>query len=210
MSTIDASLAIKLKTYISSIPDFEYVEPRRCPYYAHIGALLTDIILQAGLNYNSIVFPRVQSLLKRFPDVISLEKFITIIETCGLEDVLNWKNKEKLDRMDSMIQFLLSKKIDTVNDLIVFISQDDNIKQFKTIKGIGNKTCDYLLRLLGFDVVAVDRHIRSFVKEASIESDDYHDIQLLVSYTADMMKISRRCLDYSIWHYKNRTHSDAR
>ena len=58
--------------------------------------------------------------------------------------------------------------------------------------------------MLGFDTVAVDRHIRSFIESADIFCDDYFDIKEVVEYAADFMEKSRRELDYSIWSYMSR------
>ena len=54
---------------------------------------------------------------------------------------------------------------------------------------------------MGFDNVAVDRHIRSFIEGANIRYDNYYDIRDIVEYTADFMGVARRTLDYSIWSY---------
>lgn len=204
MGTINAAQVIKLKRHIASIVDFAFITPDICPYRFHIGAILADAILQAGLNYTNTVFPRILTILRRFPDAVTLHDFAKIIDTYGTEDILQLRNIEKSERLRSLIKLLQINRIDTVDDLADFVSHPENIKKIKNIKGIGYKTCDYLLILLGFDVVAVDRHIKAFLKDASIDEEDYIDIQLIVSYAADMMGISRRCLDYSIWHYKSR------
>ena len=199
--------AVKLKNYIYSIQDFKLIQPGIYPYRHHIGAILTDIILQAGLNYNAIVLPRVQSIIHRFPEAVTLHDFVGLIDTYGLEDILQFRNFEKLKRMMDLINFLQRNRIDTVTDLMSFVSQNNNLDLLKGIKGIGDKTSDYLMILLGFDVIAVDRHIKSFLHEAAIECKDYLDIKLIVSYTADMMEVPRRCLDFSIWNYKNKKSS---
>lgn len=56
-------------------------------------------------------------------------------------------------------------------------------------------------RLLGFDTVAVDRHIREFLVDADIMFDDYFEIKEVVEFAADLMAKTRRSLDYSIWSY---------
>lgn len=66
---------------------------------------------------------------------------------------------------------------------------------------IGDKTYDYLLKLLGVESVAVDRHVYKFVSDAGIIYKDYKEAKQIVEYAADMMQISRRTLDYSIWLY---------
>ena len=51
--------AQKLAEYILTGSEFEVCDPTPCPYNNHIGALFTDIILQAGVNYATVVHPRV-------------------------------------------------------------------------------------------------------------------------------------------------------
>lgn len=51
---------------------------------------------------------------------------------------------------------------------------------------------------MGVESVAVDRHVYEFVSDAGII---YKEAKQIVEYAADMMQISRRTLDYSIWLY---------
>ena len=39
------SNALRLKEYIDSIDNFNFIEPEACPYRYHIGALFTDAIV---------------------------------------------------------------------------------------------------------------------------------------------------------------------
>lgn len=66
------------------------------------------------------------------------------------------------------------------------------MNMLKDIHDIGNKTYDYLKRLLGFDTAAVERHIRSFMEFSDIFCDDYFDIKEIVEYAADFMEMTRR------------------
>lgn len=50
--------AQKLAEYILTGSEFEVCDPSPCPYNNHIGALFTDIILQAGVNYGTVVHPQ--------------------------------------------------------------------------------------------------------------------------------------------------------
>ena len=68
-------------------------------------------------------------------------------------------------------------------------------------KGIGYKSVDYLLKLIGEDTVAVDRHLIKFVEEAEITAKGYYDIKRIVQFSADFLNIKRCVLDYSIWSY---------
>ena len=85
--------------------------------------------------------------------------------------------------------------------MLFFLKDKEGESALKKLNGFGNKTCDYLKSLLGFDNVAVDRHIRAFLEMADITYDDYYDIKEVVEYTADFMGMDRRTLDYSIWLY---------
>ena len=100
-----------------------------------------------------------------------------------------------------MVSFCYSHSIDSTFDLSHYLNDEMGVEQLKAINGIGNKTCDNLKRLLGFDTVAVDRHIRDFLVAADILYDDYFDIKEVVEYAADFMETARRTLDYSIWSY---------
>ena len=195
------SNALNLKEYIQTIDDFRLIEPEVCPYCDHIGALFTDAILQAGMNYRSVVMPRVVHVLEVFPEAKTVKAFSRVLDYYGINHVLNWKNNEKARRMQNLMSFCITHSIDTTADLVLFLKEQKGVEALKSINGIGNKTCDYLKRLLGFDNVAVDRHIRSFIEGANIRYDNYYDIRDIVEYTADFMGVARRTLDYSIWSY---------
>jgi thermostable 8-oxoguanine DNA glycosylase len=51
------------------------------------------------------------------------------------------------------------------------------------------------------DTIAVDRHIINFLNQANISFTNYHNAKKIVEYTADILNISRRDIDYSIWNY---------
>lgn len=203
------SNALRLKEYISQIDDFKFIEPEYCPYINHVGALFTDTILQAGVNYRSVVWPRVAHVLDTFPYATTVSIFAEILENYGTANVLHWTNAEKIQRMNELVLFCLDHQIETSRQLTEFLRYEQNVNMLKDIHGIGNKTCDYLKRLLGFDTVAVDRHIRSFMESADIFCDDYFDIKEIVEYAADFMEMTRRELDYSIWSYMSRKEQKA-
>lgn len=201
MCSFMASNAQKLAEYILTSSDFEVYDPIPCPYKDHIGALFTDIILQAGVNYNTVVRPRVFFILEKYPQANTVSRFYSVLYKYGIENVLQWRNPIKLQRMNDLLEYCFDNNIQTANDLKSFLRDLNHAISFKDIKGIGNKTYDYLLKLMSVDTVAVDRHIFSFVKEAGIDSQDYYEVKAIVEYTADFLGISRRCIDYSIWSY---------
>lgn len=193
--------ARKLIDFIENEINLDLIPSNNCPYDKHIGALFTDIILQAGLNYKHIVSPRVNNVYNNYPDAYTVKKFLSVIETNGLENIIQWKHEIKLKRINDLVNFCLNNEIDTAQELKEFLVQEENKKDFLSINGIGSKTYDYLLKLMNVDTIAVDRHIYSFLSKAGIETKDYYFSKTIVEYAADIMSVSRRSIDYSIWTY---------
>ena len=209
MCKVMTTNALRLKEYIDSIDDFHFVKPAPCPYRNHIGALFTDTILQAGVSYRHVVWPRVLHILESFPHANTVSTFGEVLEDFGTANVLHWSNVEKAQRMNDLVSFCIKKNIETTNHLVDFLMDETHVNLLKEIPGIGNKTCDYMKRLLGFDTVAVDRHIRSFIADAEIICEDYFDIKEIVEFAADFMEKTRRELDYSIWSYMSQKEKGA-
>lgn len=194
--------ARKLADFIDNLKNtFIFYEAAKQFSYNHIGALFTDIILQAGVNYASVVKPRVQRVLVHYPEASTVSGLQHVVDRDGLEYILNWYHPIKLERMRRLIDFAWQNQICNCVDLKVYLLNSDNHKKLLNINGVGPKTLDYLLKLLDFDTVAVDRHIYSFVEMAEIQAKDYYFTKKVVEYAADFLQVSRSSLDYSIWRY---------
>lgn len=196
--------ARKLANFINDLDSFETIQSKGELCYQHAGALFVDITLQAGLNYNSVVRPRVQRVLNNFPESDTVGKFSQLVEQYGLEYIIDWKSHIKIDRIKRLIRFALDNKIDTCNDFKNFLEKKQNQQEFLNLSGVGPKTLDYTLKLLDFDTVAVDRHIYGFVKKANIAATNYMYTKKVVEYAADFLSISRSSMDYSIWIYMSK------
>lgn len=197
--------ARKLANYIQSLEDdFIIYSTHKEFEHNHIGALLTDIILQAGLNYKTVVKPRIMDILTNYPHAETLCEFKNLIYLEGLENIINWKHSIKLNRLMELIEFLSNNNINTCDDLKLYLLDSASKDKLLAINGIGLKTVDYLQKLLDFDIVAVDRHIYSFVENAEIELKGYEATKKTVEYAADFLNISRTSLDCSIWNYMSK------
>ena len=196
-----AKEARKLANYIESLEDFKIYTAEGQFKYNHIGALLTDIVLQAGMNYNYVVRPRVIRVLLNYPNAYTLDRFRNLISDIGLENIIDWNHSVKLTRMNNLIHFLSVNDINTCVDFKKFLLKIENQNKLKELDGVGLKTVDYLLKLLNFDVVAVDRHIYSFIELAEIYTKEYQVTKKIVEYAADLLHMSRASLDCSIWHF---------
>ena len=202
---MDKPLAIKVRnliTYIGNARGFQLIAAPDCPYRNHIGALLTDVVLQAGLNYQHVVAPRVYKVLNEYPVAYTINRFSAVLQKHSIETVLDWHDCEKQIRMIRILEFCKAQGIQNTYQLKLYlVNSKSNSDKFKSIRGIGDKTYDYLLKLLGVESVAVDRHVYKFVSDAGIIYKNYKEAKQIVEYAADMMQISRRTLDYSIWLY---------
>lgn len=187
-----------LANYIESMDycDFNFVAPTP---YNHIGALFTDIILQSGLNYSTVVKPRVARVFRLFPKANTVSAFDHTINENGINYVINWKNEIKGNRILSLIEYCKNEGIEYEKDLRSYLSEKPNCTKLLALKGIGPKTIDYTLKLLCVETVAVDRHIFNFISKAGINSSDYYEVKQIVEYAADLLQSSRIKLDSFIW-----------
>jgi hypothetical protein len=181
------------------------IKPR--PAYNHLGALLTDIVLQPGLNYNSVVRPRVARVLYEFSYASTTPLLMSITKVYGAEYFLNWKNSIKTGRFLKVLSFCRSHYIYDERDFCKFLLIEKNRNQFLEINGVGPKTTDYALKLMGAESVAVDRHILNFVKQSGITVNDYGTVKKIVEYAADLLCISRTKVDTFVWHTMSRKNS---
>lgn len=172
------------------------------PVYHHIGAVLADSILQAGLDYAKVVRPRIATILKLFPHAVTINILIEVIETEGSAKFLQWKHSEKISRFDGLVAFVENAEIETTYELGEALRDDNFRTDIRRVRGIGPKTVDYMSCLVGVDCIAVDRHIRGFAKCVGLENESYEYLQDVFGFAADLLSISRRELDANIWHHQ--------
>lgn len=193
--------AATLVNYVHSLTDFTIVEA--IEGYNHMGATISDAMLQAGVNYRYVVQPRVQRLLEQYPEARTTSGFIRLLTKVGHNNLLDWKDTEKPNRILGVAEFFSSKGIETEADLRQWLQESSNLEKLKQLRGIGNKTADYFKILVGIPTSAVDRHLHGFLSEASIEVNGYDEARRVINKAADLMRINRSHFDHSIWKYKS-------
>lgn len=169
--------------------------------YEHMGAIICDAILQAGLNYHTVVAPRVDRILALFPSHTRTSDFISLLDLYGPHEILQWRHHEKPRRVRMLAEHFWLNDIEVENDLVEWLLDSGNCETLIDLKGIGPKTIDYLKILVNIPTIAVDRHIRSFVSNAGIPQTSYEDIRQIVSISAEIMDVHHRILDNAIWEY---------
>lgn len=172
------------------------------PVYHHLGAVLADSVLQAGLNYAAIVRPRIKVILEAFPQATTLGALTEVLEAEGSSSFLQWQHEEKVSRFDNLVHFLGCSSVEDTSDLCEALLDETFRLDLREIRGIGPKTVDYMGCLVGVDCIAVDRHIRGFAELAGIADDGYDYLRDVFNFAADLLSVSRRQFDASIWHYQ--------
>jgi hypothetical protein len=166
---------------------------------SHLGAVLADAVLQAGVSYRTVVRTRIDRIHSRFPEAATLSGLITILEQQGVADFLLWSHPIKSLRFESLTQLLATQGIGTTFELKRWLNRSDMRTQLLSVRGIGPKTCDYLSCLVGIDCIAVDRHVRTFATDAGVTISDYERLKSIVSCAADLLGLTRRDFDSWIW-----------
>lgn len=189
-----------LSHYIETHPDFDFVEDVTTGY-DHMGALLVDAVLQAGIRYETVVVPRVERVLENYPQAKMTTEFQRVLMIEGVLKLLNWKLDRKMNTLVDITQFFVAERLETVDDLRAWLIEAENIQRLKEIKGIGNKTADYFKILTGISTSAIDVHLYNFLAQAGVEVSGYEEAQQVIRETAVLLDIDERTLDYSIWSY---------
>jgi len=163
-----------------------------------MGALLTDAILQAGQSYENIVRPRAIRVRDTYPEASTTSGFLNTLEANGYQDVLQWNDTVKPDRVKRLATFFQDQGVESVEELQAWVKRPGSRKELLAINGVGQKTADYIAWLAGISVVAVDRHIKRFCSAAGIQT---RDIKKAVKEAAEELGVDEGCLDYAIWFY---------
>jgi hypothetical protein len=150
--------ARQIATHAKSMGIVVHSTPGR-PVIDHIGAALADCILQAGLNYSTVVRPRVDRIKTGYPLAASLSGVKAIIDSGQITDFLCWRHPAKLSRFVRLVALLCKDDVEKVSDLRDWLMRTCARDRMMSLHGVGPKTYDYLCCLVGIDRVAVDRHV---------------------------------------------------
>jgi len=190
----------KLVDFINSLEGFKF-DSEIDGNYQHMGATLVDGVLQAGLNYKTVVKPRVDFVLSTYPGYKTTSLFLDLCIEEGIKNVISWKDDRKPDLITTLLLLLKNEGIETCQEFSSWLNDSQNRNKLRSIKGIGPKTIDYFKILLGQESVAVDIHLINFIQIANIELSGYEEIKTLITNAANILGVKASVLDYSIWKY---------
>lgn len=197
-SEIDAK-AQHLHAFLQGLPTFPEVSETFEPY-RHMGATLTDAVLQPGLNYERAVKPRVERVLDLYPEAKTTGAFKAVLDAEGAPHVLNVGNARKQQSLRDLVALLMEQDLQTEDALRAWLTDPGHRARLQEIKGVKTKTCHYLQILCGDrDAVAVDVNLRSVFARAGIEVTGDEELAAVVKRTAERMQVTPAGLDGALW-----------
>lgn len=194
------ALARRVADYALSA-GFEQGDCQARPTVSHLGAALADCILQAGVNYRTVVEPRVERIVRVYPETATLPGLKELVLAGTVPDYLRWKHQTKISRFMSLFHVIELHEVQSASELQHWLLDEDWRSDLLGISGIGPKTVDYLACLVGLDCVAVDRHVKFFAEKAGVDVDGYEPLKMIFTYAADLLGASRRGFDLWVWSF---------
>ena len=193
--------SLVLAGYIGSLVGFR-MPPVRRPY-GHIAATIVDAVLQVGVSYEKIVRPRVERVMREYPEAGTTGAFLRLLDRVGPAVVVNWKGPTKLALIAQIARLLQSEGVETEGDLRDWISVPENVEKLKRLKGVGNQMADYLAMLVGVPTAPPDRLILSFFAQAGIQARRYGEAREILKRAAGHLGVSPEQLIRGIWDYQH-------
>ena len=198
-----ASDAKALADHIRSIEGFAFVEPD--PPHAHMGATLVDSILQRGMNYDAVVLPRVRKLRDDHPEAATTSGFAGLMQQVELSSLIDFRGEYVLATIRELTEVLLDTRVETEEELRVWLDEAANRQRLAQIKGIGPKTGEFMrLRCGARDAVAVDRWLIRMLEEADVDVKGFWNQHKVISDAAGLLGVPAAELEESIWTYMSK------
>jgi len=189
-----------LVSYVRSLDDFQIAEPTAG--YEHMGAVVADATLQAGVKYRTVVEPKVARLIQDYPQCETTSVFLDCLKSDGPERVLGWSRGRKPETAVALAELLIAEDVETVGDFKAWVRFPTSRPKLLGISGIGPKTADYLGLLAGrTDLAAIDVHLNRFLRDAGISPVSYEQAQSIIIEAAKRLRVSPATLDHTIWKY---------
>lgn len=184
--------------YLQHAPGFRIQTPDY-GLYDHMGATLTEAIMQQSLNWDAQVKP-VVGRIQALPTAHTTSGFLN---GPPIPVLVGYGFKGKA--VERLAQFFAERGVETEAGLRKWLGTERNLRTLLDVKQVGQKTVDYLKNLVGAWGVAVDTHIRRTAIAAGIPAAaTYDQLKELVEAVAAKFDVSSYILDYSIWTWSAR------
>lgn len=165
----------------------------------HLGAMLADTALQAGVNYGYVVFPRVRRIEVEFREAATLRGLTTTLAETPASVLLQWRHPVKLQRFADLFNVITVNGLQTVEEVGRWLSLPHANATLLAITGVGPKTVDYLHRLCGRPVWPIDRHFRRLLSWAGVSRADYAYSQTLLQESCRVLGFNSEETEHQLW-----------
>lgn len=194
----DSNVA-RLVAHIKALEGFELTARRT---YGHMGATITDVALQARWKYRTQVYPRVKHVRQDYPEAETTSGFLKVLKREGAHTVLRTRS-DKVQIAVELAGLLARRDIETEAQLRDWVVKKGSRERLLRVGGVGPKTADYLAIRAGVnEAVAVDIHVRRFLRAAGVKYRDYDEAAAIIAAAARKMNVAPTELDGAIWRYQ--------
>jgi endonuclease III-like uncharacterized protein len=169
----------------------------------NICAVLAEVVLQSGMNYKTVVKPRIDRIKDVYDDINTIESILEYINFSNVGEILQWKGDIKKSRFLRLVKFLSFQGVDNCYDLKQWLLSTNNQNELLTLDGIGPKSLDYIMLLVGISSIPIDRHLLSFAQMSGVDSSEYEYISSLYKEVSKYHGIEYHVLDSTIWNFMN-------
>jgi hypothetical protein len=196
-----AARARRLAEYVRSLPGLE-LTTFDVPYH-HMGALLTDAILQGfHVRYFTQVVPCVERVRREYPGARTTSAFAALLSASDPHVVLDWRGPTAVTRMRALTALLVEEGVETEDDLLAYLDRPGGKERVTAVKGIADKTFQYLRFLAGAsDAVAVDLHLRRHLAAAGVATNGFDDAVCVYRRAAAILGVTAATLEFSLFRH---------
>jgi len=190
--------ARRFADYLRSLPGFELTAFDAVDH--HMGALIIDAILQAGVRYDTVVIPRVTRVRKEHPEAKTTSAFAALLGVSDPHELLDWGGTTAITRLLALTDLLLEEGVEDEAELLAFLDSPGGKARVTAISGIKDKTFAYLRFLAGAeDAVAVDRHLRRHLERCGVQFRGFDDAVEVYREAASLLGVSPATLEWSVF-----------
>ena len=192
-----------LASYIKAMPGLKFV--RFNVPYDHMGATLVDGVLQAGVRYETVVVPRVERIKTEHPEAVTTSHFAELLGATDPHELLQWKREASIETLQDLMHLVHGLGLEDEGDLLAWLDQPGSKARVTAIKGIGEKTFQYLRFLAGADdAVAIDRWLWRVLEDAKVSVSGFDDALTVFRDASAVLRLPPATLEYSVWRHMSR------
>ncbi|MBN2326512.1 MAG: hypothetical protein JXR73_05100 [Candidatus Omnitrophica bacterium] len=169
----------------------------------HIGAILAEAVLLPGSRYKSQVRPRIERLLKEYPEGKTSGVFVCMIEEISPKYFFNWDENDKPRRVLAAAKYLHELGVESTDDFRLLFDEPDFAKSLKEIRGIGAKHIDDLRQLLRLPCDSREEAMRIILEEAGFNFQTLDEASSMLEEVSSILDLAHEHLLLCIWRYVN-------